>query len=69
MAEATLDELRTARDKVISGTAVVTISSGGRSMTVGPANIERLEARIRELEAAEGTKRTSIVIVRSEKGW
>ncbi len=69
MAEATLDELRTARDQIITGRCVVTVSSGGRSVTYGPANLEALERRIRELEASEGARPVSTVHVRPQKGW
>ncbi len=70
MAEATLTELRAARDKVITGRARVMVTSGGRTVTYGPANLEALERRIRELEAQEGGARpVSIVKVRAEKGW
>jgi hypothetical protein len=69
MAEATLDELRAARDQILIGRSVVTIASGGRSVTYGPANLAALERRIRELEANDGARPVSIVAVRSEKGW
>lgn len=69
MAEATLAELRAARDEVLTGRHVVMVSSGGRSITYGPANLDALERRIRELEAQEGARPVSVVNVRAEKGW
>lgn len=69
MAEANLEELRAARDQIVMGRSVVTLSSGGRSVSYGPANLAALERRIRELEANDGARRVSVVAVRSEKGW
>lgn len=68
MADATLQDLRDARDKIVTGRMPVTVSSGGRSITYGPVNLEALERRIRELEGVAGG-RVSIVNVRTEKGW
>lgn len=68
MADATLEELKAARDKVLLGRSVVTISSGGRSVSYGPANLEALERRIRTIEA-EAARPVSTVHVRSKKGW
>ena len=69
MADATLDELKAARDQIITGRSIVTVSSGGRSVSFGPANLEALERRIRELEADEGAQPVSVVKVRPQKGW
>lgn len=66
---ATLDDLRAARDKLLTGKRAVTVTSGGRSVSYALADLADIERRIRELEAEQGARRVSIVAVRSRKGW
>lgn len=66
---ATLDDLRTARDKLLTGRRVVTVTSGGRTVNYALADLADIERRIRELETEQGARRVSIVTVRSSKGW
>jgi len=66
---ATLEQLRDARDRLLTGQRVVTVSSAGRSTTYAEADLKDIERRIRELETEAGAQRTSIVQVRSKKGW
>jgi hypothetical protein len=66
---ATLEQLRAARDELLMGERVVTISSGGRSVSLAAADLADIERRIRELEAQEGARPVSIINVRPQKGW
>lgn len=55
---ARLASLRTARDNLISGQAVSKITSGGRTVEYGPADLQRLNGDISALEAAEARNGT-----------
>lgn len=48
---ARLARLRTARDELISGKAVSSVSAHGRRVDYGQADMGRLDAEIRDLEA------------------
>lgn len=65
---ATLEQLRDARDRLLTGQRVVSVQSGGRSVTYAAADIEDIERRIRALEA-EAAKPVSVINVRPRKGW
>lgn len=49
---ARLAELKAARDKLLKGEAVASISSAGRSVSLTPADKDALNAEIDRLEAA-----------------
>jgi hypothetical protein len=66
---ATLDELRGARDKLLTGKRVASITSGGRTVQYVAADLADIERRIRELEKQEGARPVSTVHVRPRKGW